>query len=342
MIDNTALENKLQALKIPGRIVSASENDFYTLCSVIFNDDITLNRIKARRDDIALFLGGPVDIETDAGGIVLKVQNKTRDVVGLYDFTLDITGGLAGYEIPLIIGQRENGDKLFFDLTAAPHILAGGATGSGKSVFMHNLIISTFYTGNTNLLLIDVKRVEFSIYDGIPHLVNPICYTASAAYTALKNLNCEMSRRYEILQREKCRNIKEYRDRGGRLNYIAVFIDELADLILDNRRIETELIKLAQLGRAAGIHLILATQRPDATVLSGLIRANIPTRVCFAVQKATDSRIILDQTGGEKLRGRGDGLMVPIGSKNPIHFQAPYISTAGIENAANMARHVND
>lgn len=342
MDNKTLLENKLTALKISGTVAAVSDNTFYTCYRIFFNPDITINKIKSRLDDIALFFGAPVELETDAGAVILKVQKGSRDIIGLYDFTCDIEKGLTGYNVPLIIGQKENSEKYYIDLTAAPHILAGGATGSGKSVFMHNLIISTFYGGKVNLLLIDVKRVEFSMYEGIPHLVTSICYDAATAYRALKNLNCEMTRRYELLKNNKCRNIQEYRDRGGRLNYIAVFVDELADLVLQNKRIETELIKIAQLGRAAGIHLILATQRPDATILSGLIRANVPTRVCFAVQKATDSRIILDQTGGEKLRGRGDGIIIPMGSKNPIHFQAPYITTKGIEKAADLARHVND
>lgn len=335
---NTALENKLNALKIPGRVASVSDNDFYTCYHIIFNPDITINRIKARCEDLELFFAGSaVDIETDAGDVVIKVTKNNRHVIGLYDFTCNIDN-LTDYEIPLIIGQKENGQKLFFDLVNAPHILAGGSTGSGKSVFMHNLIISTLCTGKTALILIDVKRVEFSIYENMPQLAAPISYDARAAFQTLKNLNYEMEKRYKLLKDNHCRTIKEYRKNIGRLDYIAVFIDELADLILSNKKIELELIKLAQLGRAAGIHLIVATQRPDASIISGLIRSNIPTRVCFAVQKSTDSRIIIDTNGGENLRGNGDGLFVPIGSKTPVRFQAPYITTRALLETIEKAK----
>jgi len=341
MIKIKNFEDKIQALKIPGNVAAVSDNDFFIIYRVLFNPEVTLNKIRARRDDLALFFGVPVEIETDAGAVLIKAQKQKRDVVGLYDFTEKLAAGFSDYEIPLIIGETENGEKLFYDLVKTPHILAAGATGSGKSVFLNNCIISTFYSGNTNLLLIDTKRVEFSIYDGIPHLITPVCYDSKSAGKALKALCDVMENRYKTLEKVGCKNILEYRKHGGNLNYVCVVIDELADLVLSSRKIENYLIKLAQLGRAAGIHLILATQRPDATVISGLIRANIPTRVCFAVQKATDSRIILDISGGEKLRGAGDGLFVPIGSKNAIRFQAPYISTDGLQKAVDMARRVN-
>lgn len=339
-----ALENKLQALKIPGRIVSVSDNDFYTLYNVAFNDDITLNKIRARREDISLFFdGSAVDIETDGGSILLKVPKKTGPNVSIYPFFKDLNNkAIDDQIIPLIIGKNEDGQRLYYDLCNMPHVLIGGATGSGKSVFMHNCILSALACCKTSVVLIDVKRVEFSIYENIPHLAAPICYNSRDALKTLTAVCDVMSARYETLKQHNARNIKEYRDNGGKMQYITVFIDELADLILSNNKIEHYIIKLAQLGRAAGIHLVVATQRPDASILSGLIRANIPTRVCFAVQKATDSRIILDVGGGEKLRGAGDGLFLPIGSKSPLHFQAPYISTPDLLKLIDSARHCND
>ena len=151
-----------------------------------------------------------------------------------------------------------------------------------------------------------------------------------------------MRKRFELLNNNGYRNISEYNRNGGILNYIAVFIDELCDLIMSCKAIEKYIIKLAQLGRACGIHLILATQRPDSVILSGLIRSNVPTRVCFAVQKATDSRIILDSVGGEKLTGAGDGLFLPTGSRQPIHFKAPFISDSTLKKAVDLASHCND
>lgn len=338
------LENKLAALKISGRVYDVKDNTFFTSYYIKFAPDVTIKRIRARREDLELFFDGAgVDIETDGGQIYIKVSKDNRKAATFYDFSVDITGGrLSSYEIPLIIGQTEDGGRLFYDLAKMPHLLIAGATGSGKSVFMHDCILSTLYAGNCNIVLIDVKRVEFSIYEGVPHLCRPIAYDGREALENLKSVCFEMSRRYELLQKENCRNIQEYHERGGCLNYITVFIDELADLVLSNHEIEFYLVKLAQLGRAAGIHLVVATQRPDSTVLSGLIRANIPSRVCFSVQKATDSRIILDMAGGETLRGRGDGLFLPIGSKKPTRFQAPYITPAALEKTIEAARHCND
>ena len=336
------LEKKLHALNISAAVIDVKENDFYLSFILRLAPDVTINKLRARLEDISIFLGGPVELDTSGGAVVLKLANSNRQKVGIYNYTCDISGGLAGYEIPLIIGQTENGTRLYYDLVKMPHLLAAGSTGSGKSVFMHNCILSALYSGKTNIVLIDVKRVEFAIYEGLPHLCAPIRYTAPDALATLQDVNAELTRRYDMLQQNGARNILEYRNRGGNLNYIAVFIDELADLFLTDKRIEKEVVKIAQLGRAAGIHLVVATQRPDAQMISGLIRANIPTRVCFAVQKATDSRIILDQSGGEKLRGAGDGLFMPIGSKEALHFQAPFISTAALQKAVELARHCND
>lgn len=343
MINNTALENKLTALKIPGRTVSVSDNDFYTLYNVAFNDDITLNKIRARREDISLFFdGAAVDIETDGGSILLKVPKKTGPNVSIYPFFKDLKNGIDDQIIPLIIGKNEDGQRLYYDLCDMPHVLIGGATGSGKSVFIHNCIYSVLRSGLSHVVMIDVKKVEFSIYENIVHLCAPICYTARETLETLRKVCIVMDKRYETLKENNVRNISEYRKNGGDMQYITIFIDELADLLMTNKNIEKYIIRIAQLGRAAGIHLVTATQRPDSTILSGLIRANIPTRVCFAVQKAMDSRIILDMPGGERLKGKGDGLFLPIGSRTPIHFQAPYISTPDLLEIIETARRRND
>ena len=338
------LVEKLQALKIPGYIEKMDSNEFYNNYYVRFNPDITINKIKARAADISLFFdGSAVDIEPAAGGLVLiKTSKGTRTNSNYNDFIPELVKRADNGGIPLVIGTTEDGEKLFFDLVKCPHLLVAGATGSGKSVFMHNLILSTFYSSDVHLMLIDVKRVEFSIYENIPHLVTPVIYEARTAAKKLNDLCYEMDRRYKTLKDSGSRNIDDYRNAGGNMGYIAVFIDELADLILSDKNIETYITRLAQLGRAAGIHLITATQRPDSSILSGLIRSNIPSRVCFAVQKATDSRIILDMSGGENLNGRGDGLFLPVGSRKPARFQAPYIDDTELQKMVSKARHVND
>lgn len=323
------LKDKLTALKIPGEIVNITEDNFNVCYHVLFDPDITISKVNARIADLGLFFNTTITAEPAAGGcLVIKAEKKTREIVNTADMLNNIN--TSAFEIPLVIGMSEDGTPLYYDLVKCPHILAGGSTGSGKSVFINNLILSTFYNNNTELMLIDVKRVELSIYNNLPRLCYDIAYNAEDAKKALKVLCHEMDARYIVLQSSGCRNIQEYR-KHNKMNYIACFIDELADLVLCDPEIETYLVRLAQLGRAAGIHLVVATQRPDASILSGLLRSNIPTRACFAVQKATDSRIILDMSGGEKLRGRGDGLFVPIGSKKPIRFQAPFIDTEDIK-----------
>lgn len=335
MINIDAIQAKLSALKIPGIVTDINETGFATDISISFNPDVTFSRIKSRVSDLSIFFGCNVEILSRSTEILLKIHNKQREVVASYDFFKEISGGCRKEVLPLVIGQDETGKRLFFDLVKAPHLLAAGSTGSGKSVFVHNCILSHIYSGRSSICLIDVKQVEFSLYEDIPHLAADIAYNSRDALNLLKNLCFTMDNRYTKLKSHGCRNIAEY---PGKMQYITLFIDELADLMLSDKRIEKYLVRIAQLGRAAGIHLIVATQRPDATILSGLIRANIPSRVCFAVQKATDSRIILDRTGGEKLQGNGDGLLLPIGQNTPVRFQAAFTPTETIQKVVDIAR----
>ena len=341
MINKELLQNKLTALKIPGAVTDIKQNAFYTDIYISFSPDITYNKIKARQKDLEIYFDSNISFDHQGGQIILKIQNKSRNYCSIFSFSDDIIKGRTGCNLPLIIGENENGKKLYIDLTKTPHLLIGGATGSGKSCFINNCILShIFRGGDSSLLLIDLKKVEFSIYENIPQLASPVCYDSKTAVNLLKNLCFEMDRRYTMLKTAGYRNISEYHASGGKMNYYTLIIDELADLVLSDKRIEPYLIRLAQLGRAAGIHLILATQRPDSVVLSGLIRANIPSRVCFAVQKATDSRIILDTAGGERLQGAGDGLLKLAGDPSVIRFQAPYIDTVKTRQIVQMARAV--
>ena len=212
----TALENKLNALKIPAAVTDIKENDFNMSFYLRLAPEVTINKLRARCEDLSIFFAAPVTIETENGVICLKVANNNRPAVGIYPFTCDIAGGMAGYEIPLIIGKTENGTRLYYDLIKTPHLLAAGATGSGKSVFMHNCILSALYSSKTTVVLIDVKKVEFSIYEGLPHLAAPICYDTKSAYNTLNALIENMQTRYNILQENGARNIQEYRKNGGK------------------------------------------------------------------------------------------------------------------------------
>ena len=337
MYNTNDLQNVLDFLDTGWIVDRLTETPFFSVYDLIPNKKSTLLKLKRVLPDINALTKNKFYLDT-SNGIQLKLENKTRNIIYSSDFLQDIADDTRPEILTLIIGLNENGQKVFYDLVKMPHLLVAGSTGSGKSVFIHNCILSLLYGGKSTLVLIDVKRVEFSIYENIPQLVAPIAFDSNQAYRNLKNLVYEMEKRYKLLQDTKCRNIEEYREKGYKLNYITLFIDELADLIMQNKKIESLIIRLCQLGRAAGIHLIVATQRPDSSILSGLIRINIPSRVCFAVQKATDSRIILDTSGGENLTGCGDGLFLPIGSKKPERIQGPYISTDILEKTIDMIR----
>ena len=332
----------LNALNIPIHSITPKQTAFYNDLYIKFRDNVTFSKVNSRKRDIERLLDSPVELSIKDGCTVIRIQKPERETQSLYDY-LDSLQTLEndGYILPLAIGRDENGKRIFFDLVKAPHILAGGSTGSGKSVFLNNCVLSLIYGAKSALCMIDVKKVEFSIYEEIPNLAAPIAYTTKDAKKLLKDLCYTMDSRYDTLKKHSCRNLQEYNEKtGGKMQYITLFIDEIADLFMQDKSIEPLVVRLAQLGRASGIHLIIATQRPDSTIVSGLIRANIPTRVCFAVQKATDSRIILDETGGENLKGAGDGLIKPVGARTAQRFQAPYISTPQIETIINHLKHL--
>ena len=328
-IDFMGFAQGLNALGVPVHSIKPEQTDFYYDLYIKFREGVTFAKVNARKKDIEILLNAPVELTTGNGCIIVRILKPEREKKSLYDYLGSIQDlqNNHGYILPLAIGQDENGKEIFFDLVKAPHILTGGATGSGKSVFLNNCILSLIYGAKSSLCMIDVKRVEFSIYEDIPNLSAPIAYTTKEAKKLLKDLCYTMDSRYETLQKARCRNISEYIEKGYTMQYITLVVDEIADLLLQDKSLESLLVRLAQLGRAAGVHLILATQRPDSTIVSGLIRANVPSRVCFAVQKSTDSRIILDEVGGENLTGAGDGLLKPTGARSATRFQAPFIDT---------------
>ena len=338
MIDNECvyLETVFEYYGISLSIPEKHENVFYKVFQVVPNKNCTIAKIKKALPDIQAVTQRKLILDTSSG-IQLKQKKENRNIIYSCDFFTDITKNNRPEKIPLAFGIDENGNKIFYDLVKLPHLLVAGTTGSGKSVFVHNCILSELYSGKSAIILIDVKKVEFSLYEGIPQLSANIAYSSKQACNLLKNLCFTMDNRYKLLRDSGCRNIDEFQ-KFGKMQYITCFIDELADCILQYPDIEQYLVRLCQLGRAAGIHLIVSTQRPDAKILSGLIRINLPSRVCFSVQKSTDSRIILDQSGGENLKGNGDGLFLPIGTKEPIHFQSAFTSTSAIKQIVEICK----
>ena len=234
------------------------------------------------------------------------------------------------------LGKDIMGKVKWCEINATPHLLVAGSTGSGKSVCINCIIASILMRAKPDqvkLVLVDPKKVEFSMYNGVPHLLSPVVTDAKKASIALKNIVGEMERRYELLEHTKNKNITSYNKfcethtEYQKLPYIVVIIDELADLMLvAAKEVEDSIMRITQMARAAGIHLIVATQRPSTDIITGVVKANIPSRISFAVSSQIDSRTILDMGGAEKLLGKGDMLFLPMGESVPIRVQGAFVS----------------
>jgi S-DNA-T family DNA segregation ATPase FtsK/SpoIIIE len=274
----------------------------------------------------------------------IQVPNHERETIHLRDVLESETFSKAKSRLTLAMGKDINGRIVTADLASMPHVLIAGSTGSGKSVAINAMIMSLLFRTTPNhvrLILVDPKRVELGMYEGIPHLFTPIITEPKLAANALRNAVREMERRLKLLASRSVRNIDQYNklfegsmpslfDEGEAeepLPYIVIIIDELADLMmLDRANVEESITRLAQMARAVGIHLILATQRPSVDVITGLIKANVPTRISFRLATKVDSRTILDTNGAEALLGRGDMLFLPPGTSRLMRLHAPYVS----------------
>lgn len=307
-------------------------------------EGIKLSRITALANDLSLALAShPIRIEAPIPGkslVGIEVPNKTRTLVRLRDLISNPEFQKMPSPLAFVLGRNVSGDPVFADINRMPHLLVAGATGTGKTMFLNSLILSLVYRNSPqilNFVLIDPKRVEFPVYETLPHLLSPVIFDVSKVVSVLDWLVLEMERRFEILAREKTRDIIAFNEiaikRGTRLMpLIVVIIDELADIMAaKGREVENRIVRLAQLARAVGIHLILATQRPSVEVLTGLIKANITSRIAFQVASQFDSRTILDMAGAEKLLGRGDLLFLSSESPLPRRVQGVYIEEKEIK-----------
>jgi len=245
------------------------------------------------------------------------------------------------------VGKDIGGNAIVGNIAKLPHMLIAGTTGSGKSVCMNSIIISLLYKASpedVKLIMVDPKMVELGIYNGIPHLLIPVVTDPKKAAGSLQWAVTEMMRRYKAMSDAGVRDLESYNsimesEEGNKLPQVVVIIDELADLMLvAAKEVEESICRIAQMGRAAGIHLIIATQRPSADVITGLMKANIPSRIAFAVSSAMESRIILDTQGAEKLVGRGDMLFAPIGAGKPLRVQGCFVSDPEVEAVANYVK----
>jgi S-DNA-T family DNA segregation ATPase FtsK/SpoIIIE len=310
---------------------------------------VKVSRITHLADDLALALAArDIRIEAPIPGkslIGIEVPNKNVATVGFRNMLESAPHDDRPLDVPL--GRTVAGDVMTADLTKMPHLLIAGATGSGKSVAINVILTSILMKAKPHqvkLLLIDPKKVELSVYNDIPHLLTPVVSDPKKAARALGKVVSEMERRYELFSNFGVRNIKGYNGLVKQQNtqdpqkpqpylpLILVVVDELSDLMMTvSHDVEDAIVRIAQMGRAAGIHMILATQRPSVDVITGLIKANVPSRMAFAVSSGVDSRTILDSNGAEKLLGRGDMLFQPIDKNKPVRIQGAFISDHDVE-----------
>lgn len=307
---------------------------------------VKLSRITALTNDLALALAAhPLRIEAPIPGrslVGIEVPNRRVALVRLREILESETFKRVRSPLTMALGRDVAGIPVASDLIRMPHLLIAGATGAGKSVFLTSLLVASLYRNSPadlRLVLVDPKRVEFTSFNDVPHLLAPVIVEPAKTINALKWLVLEMERRYRVLQEAGVRNIESYnryRQGGERLPYIALIVDELADLMaVSAREVEAYICRLAQLSRAVGIHLVIATQRPSVDVITGLIKANFPSRIAFNVTSGTDSRTILDTVGAEKLLGNGDMLFLPSELAKPKRIQGVYVSDREVKAVTN-------
>jgi DNA segregation ATPase FtsK/SpoIIIE-like protein len=335
------LEDTLASFGVGAKVAHIERGPSITRYELKPERGVKISRIASLADDLALALAATsVRIEAPIPGksaVGIEVPNQTVAVVAIREI-LDAMPN-RGQVPPLwmALGKDITGRPVLGDLCKMPHLLVAGATGSGKSVCLNMIIASLLVSATPDqvqMLMIDPKRVELTVFNGIPHLIKDVIADPRLAAGALFEMTKEMESRYERFAKASVRKIEEYNAKypDERLPYVVIIIDELADLMLiAPARVETTIMRLAQLGRATGIHLVVATQRPSVDVITGLIKANVPSRIAFAVSSQADSRVILDLNGAERLLGRGDMLYMPIDAPKPIRAQGALITASEVE-----------
>nr|WP_034550842.1 DNA translocase FtsK [Carnobacterium funditum] len=343
------LEETFKSFGVEAKVTKANLGPAVTKYEIQPAVGVKVSRIVSLSDDIALALAAKdIRMEAPIPGkpfIGIEVPNSE---VSLVAFRNVIEGQVKNNEklLEVPLGRDISGNVAMADLTKMPHLLVAGSTGSGKSVCINGIITSLLMKAKPNevkLMMIDPKMVELNVYNGIPHLLTPVVTNPKKAAQALQKVVLEMEQRYELFAASGQRNITGYNhfiveknlengEGHPTLPFIVVVVDELADLMMvASNEVEDAIIRLAQMARAAGIHMILATQRPSVDVITGIIKANVPSRIAFAVSSGTDSRTIIDSSGAEKLLGRGDMLYLPMGENKPVRVQGAYISDDEVE-----------
>ena len=346
------LQETLSSFGVEAKVIQVTKGPSVTRFELQPNAGVKVSKIVNLADDIALNLASSgVRIEAPIPGkaaVGIEVPNKDLSAVYLREVIESNEFSATNKNLSFSLGKDIGGNCVVSDLTKMPHMLVAGATGSGKSVCINSLIISLLYKyspEDVKLLLIDPKVVELNIYNGIPHLLIPVVTDPKKAAGALNWAVNEMTRRYKLFAENNVRNIEGYNElvnKGiaeSKLPWIVIIIDELADLMMVCANdIEDYIGRLAQMARAAGMHLVIATQRPSVDVITGVIKANIPSRISFAVSSQIDSRTILDSAGAEKLLGKGDMLFYPVGEAKPVRIQGAFVSEEEVERVVDFIK----
>ncbi len=345
------LLDKLRKFKIDGDVVRTYTGPIVTTFEFRQAPHIKVSKILTLQDDLAMALRAQtIRIQAPIPGkdvVGIEVPNKNIETVYLKEILDSEVFKNSSSPLTIALGKDIVGAPFITDLKKLPHLLIAGTTGSGKSVGINAMLLSLLYRNSPQtlrLMMIDPKMLEFSIYNDIPHLLTPVITQAKQAITALSNMVAEMERRYKIMSHTRTKNIESYNEKmkeegGEQFPYIVVIIDELADLMMTSGKdVELYIGRLAQMARASGIHLIVATQRPSVDVVTGLIKANLPSRISYRVGQRIDSKVILDQMGAESLLGRGDMLFTPPGSPGVIRLHAPFASEKEIDTIVNFLK----
>ena len=345
------LIEKLAHFKIDGDVVRTYAGPVVSTFEFKPAANVKVSKILNLQDDLAMALSAEtIRIQAPIPGkdvVGIEIPNETVDTIYLRELLDDKLFKDSASPLTIALGKDIVGKPFITDLKKLPHLLIAGTTGSGKSVGINAMILSLLYKNSPDqlrLLMIDPKMLEFSIYNDIPHLLTPVITKPKQAIISLNNMVNEMERRYELMAESRTKNIENYNEKvkkegGEHFPYIVVIIDELADLMMTSGKdVELSIARLAQKSRACGIHLIIATQRPSVDVVTGLIKANLPSRISYRVGQKIDSKIILDQMGAESLLGRGDMLFTPPGAPALVRLHAPWATEEEIEKIVNFIK----
>jgi len=350
-INSAIIKKTLENFSIPVEMSEINIGPTVTQYTLKPADGIKLSKITTLSNDLSLALAShPIRIEAPIPGkslVGIEVPNKARAQVRLRDLISNPKFQQASSNLTFCLGRDVSGNPVYADLSRMPHLLVAGSTGTGKTIFLNSLILSLLYQNGPEILrfiLIDPKRVEFPVYQELPHLLSPVIFDAQKTVNALKWLISEMERRFDIFSQAEARDINIYNEmtiENGQqpLPYIIVIVDELADLMAARgREMEAGIVRLAQMARAVGIYLVLATQRPSVEVITGLIKANITSRITFQVASQVDSRTVLDMAGAEKLLGLGDMLFVSAEIVKPRRIQGSYVSEKEVKKVVSYLK----